>query len=244
VVSDPAVGPPAACTNDAASPCLFTGLDPTVEYRFKVKANGAVVGGQPTGDSDYSALSNPITAGAPNAPSKPTVTVTGLNTVHVDWDAPIGGGRVATYTVASSPSVGAPSGCVNTTATECDFSGLTGGQTYTFTVTAGGHPFWIATQRGSGDTESHAFSTGVTNNGASPGTVTFVVPASAPATLFYQCAFHDPMGGTLTIVSPPPSIPAIGSGALAVLAGLLLAAAAVLLRRRAQKIAAMRSQVQ
>jgi len=138
VVSDPAVGPPAACTNDAASPCLFTGLDPTVEYRFKVKANGAVVGGQPTGDSDYSALSNPITAGAPNAPSKPTVTVTGLNTVHVDWDAPIGGGRVATYTVASSPSVGAPSGCVNTTATECDFSGLTGGQTYTFTVTANG----------------------------------------------------------------------------------------------------------
>jgi hypothetical protein len=92
----------------------------------------------PTGDSDYSALSNPITAGAPNAPSKPTVTVTGLNTVHVDWDAPIGGGRVATYTVASSPSVGAPSGCVNTTATECDFSGLTGGQTYTFTVTANG----------------------------------------------------------------------------------------------------------
>ena len=121
---------------------------------------------------------------------------------------------------------------------------LTRGQTYTFTVTAGGHPFWIATQRGSGDTESHAFSTGVTNNGASPGTVTFVVPASAPATLFYQCAFHDPMGGTLTIVSPPPSIPATGSGALAVLAGLLLAAAAVLLRRRAQKIAAMRSQVQ
>jgi hypothetical protein len=46
VVSDPAVGPPAACTN-AAVTCVFTGLDPTVEYRFKVKANGAVVGGQP-----------------------------------------------------------------------------------------------------------------------------------------------------------------------------------------------------
>jgi hypothetical protein len=138
VVSDPAVGPPAACTNDAASPCLFTGLDPTVEYRFKVKANGAVVGGQPTGDSDYSALSNPITAGAPTAPSKPVVTIAGSGAVHVDWDAPSGGGPVATYTVTSNPAVGPPAACTNIGATECDFDGLTGGTAYTFTVTATG----------------------------------------------------------------------------------------------------------
>src|SRR5258706_16071419 len=73
---------------------------------------------------------------------------------------------------------------------------LTRGQTYSFTVNALGHPFWITTARGAGDTEANAFSQGVTGNGASPGTVTFLVSASAPATLFYQCGFHDPMGGT------------------------------------------------
>ena len=108
---------------------------------------------------------------------------------------------------------------------------LTRGQTYTFTVSAVGHPFWITTARGAGNTDSNAFSDGVTGNGASPGTVTFVVPPSAPATLFYQCAFHDPMGGTLTIVSPPP-VPASGALGLAALGALLLVAAVAVLRRR------------
>jgi hypothetical protein len=124
---------------------------------------------------------------------------------------------------------------------------LTRGQTYTFTVTAIGHPFWIATQRGSGDTESNAFSQGVTGNGASPGTATFVVPASGPATLFYQCSFHDPMGGTLQIVTAtaPAPVPALGPLALVTLTALLsLLGVALLRRRRGQRqnrIAAMRS---
>jgi hypothetical protein len=59
------------------------------------------------------------------------------------------------------------------------------GQTYVFSVTAVGHPFWITTARGAGDTEANAFSDGVTGNGASPGTLPFAVPASAPAMLFY-----------------------------------------------------------
>ncbi|MES1209632.1 MAG: hypothetical protein ABUS79_27155 [Pseudomonadota bacterium] len=100
---------------------------------------------------------------------------------------------------------------------------LTRGQTYTFNVTAVGHPFWIATVRGAGGTESNAFSAGVTNNGASPGTITFAVPTSAPAVLFYQCNYHDPMGGTLAIVSPPPSVPSLGVGALCAVVLVLLA---------------------
>ena len=77
---------------------------------------------------------------------------------------------------------------------------LTKGQTYTFNINVSvgmPHPFWITTARGAGDVSSNAFGVGVTGNGASPGTVTFTVPTSAPATLFYQCSFHDPMGGTL-----------------------------------------------
>jgi len=120
---------------------------------------------------------------------------------------------------------------------------LTRDQTYTFTldIFASGHPFWITTARGAEDAETNQWSLGVTNNGASPGIVTFVVPASAPALLFYQCKFHDPMGGKLNIVSPAASVPSIGPGMLAALAGLLLLIAVVVLRRRGQNtIAAMR----
>lgn len=108
---------------------------------------------------------------------------------------------------------------------------LTRGQTYTFDVNADGHPFWITTARGAGDTESNAYEPGVTGNGPSVGTITFVVPATAPATLYYQCAYHTPMGGTLLIVNPP-SVPSLGRSAVIALAGLLALAAVIHLRRR------------
>jgi hypothetical protein len=74
---------------------------------------------------------------------------------------------------------------------------LTRGATYTFSVNALGHPFFIRTQRvtGTGST----FDTGVTNNGAQSGTLTFVVPQAAPNALFYNCQFHSSMGGTINI---------------------------------------------
>ena len=114
---------------------------------------------------------------------------------------------------------------------------LTKGQTYTFNINVSvgmPHPFWITTVRGAGDVSSNAFSPGVTGNGSSPGTVTFTVPGSAPATLFYQCSFHDPMGGTLNIVAAPSAAPApsLGLWALAALAGLLLLVANARLRVR------------
>jgi hypothetical protein len=118
---------------------------------------------------------------------------------------------------------------------------LTRGQTYTFNVTVSGHPFWIVTGRGAGDVNANQVTNGVTGNGNAPGVVQFVVPSNAPATLFYQCGFHDPMGGQLLIVSPP-SVPSIGIGTTAALAALLLGAALVLLRQKA--MAAMRSQDQ
>jgi len=115
---------------------------------------------------------------------------------------------------------------------------LTKGQTYTFNINVSvgmPHPFWITTARGAGDVSSNAFGVGVTGNGASPGTVTFTVPTSAPATLFYQCSFHDPMGGTLNIVAAPAAAPApaVGLWAWLGLAGLLLLVAVTLLRKRA-----------
>jgi len=73
------------------------------------------------------------------------------------------------------------------------------GRTYTFAVNSPGHPFYIKTVQGA--TAANAYSMGVTGNGTMMGNVTFVVPASAPATLFYDCSIHPAMTGTIQIVN-------------------------------------------
>jgi hypothetical protein len=103
---------------------------------------------------------------------------------------------------------------------------LSRGHTYSFDVNAPGHPFWIKTVQDTGTDNS--FDTGVGNNGISIGTLTFTVPASAPATLYYQCQFHVPMTGVITIVSPP-TVPATTDFTRAILGvGLALLGFAVL----------------
>lgn len=73
------------------------------------------------------------------------------------------------------------------------------GSTYTFNVSATGHPFYIKSVQGTGT--GNAFNTGVTGNGTDSGTITFVVPATAPATLYYNCsAPHPLMTGTIGII--------------------------------------------
>ncbi|ULC59876.1 hypothetical protein MBM09_02585 [Flaviramulus sp. BrNp1-15] len=72
------------------------------------------------------------------------------------------------------------------------------GATYTFSVSTPGHPFLINSVQGTGT--GNAFDDGVTNNGASDGTITFQVPESAPDTLFYNCEFHGSMTGTISII--------------------------------------------
>ena len=70
------------------------------------------------------------------------------------------------------------------------------GEQYIFTNKSGGaNPFKIRVSNG-----GSAYSTGVTNNGASSGNIIFKVPMSAPATLYYQCTSHSGMGNTINIV--------------------------------------------
>lgn len=71
------------------------------------------------------------------------------------------------------------------------------GFTYYFNVAATGHPFWIKTAQVTGT--GSAYTDGVTNNGVESGIVTFTVPFTAPATLYYICQFHGSMTGTITI---------------------------------------------
>jgi hypothetical protein len=69
------------------------------------------------------------------------------------------------------------------------------GETYKFIVNASGHPFQIRVSNG-----GSAYNTGVTNNGQSNATITFIVPMTAPATLYYQCTAHSGMGAVINIV--------------------------------------------
>ena len=76
------------------------------------------------------------------------------------------------------------------------------GATYTFNVTASGHPFYLTTDDGSGfgvGTYAGEYTTGVTGSRTASGTLTFVVPSNAPNMLYYQCANHSAMKGVLVI---------------------------------------------
>jgi hypothetical protein len=81
------------------------------------------------------------------------------------------------------------------------------GETYTFTINANGHPFYIKTVQGAGT--GNAFTNGVTGNGTQVGTVTFTVPLDAPDTLFYDCANHTPMTNRIDVVPEPSALAAI-----------------------------------
>ncbi|HEY7371641.1 MAG TPA: hypothetical protein VIF57_05630 [Polyangia bacterium] len=106
---------------------------------------------------------------------------------------------------------------------------LVRGRTYNFNVNVSGHPFYIATSGSSAGAPQ--WTDGVTNNMVQGGTLTFVVPASAPSTLFYQCSFHNPMSGMLQI-SNPPSVPGLSPVFGVALGAVLLVLAVALLRRR------------
>ena len=68
------------------------------------------------------------------------------------------------------------------------------GDTLTFNVNASGHPFLIKNNSGTGTSNQ---ASGVTNNGAETGTVTWTPTVSA--TYYYQCQYHSGMNGTITI---------------------------------------------
>ena len=71
---------------------------------------------------------------------------------------------------------------------------LARGQNYEFVNNMGAHPFEIRESNG-----GNAFSTGITNNAVSNGTLRFEVPYIAPNTLYYQCTSHAGMGGTIVV---------------------------------------------
>ena len=81
------------------------------------------------------------------------------------------------------------------------------GQTYTFNISALGHPFefWD-------DTFSSTYTDGVTGTPTDNGQITFVVPGTAPNTLKYRCQNHFNMQGTINVLDQSTDIGGLVTG--------------------------------
>ena len=83
-----------------------------------------------------------------------------------------------------------------------DIEAMYRGGTYTFNLNVTGHPFYLTTDDGTNWTQGGyvgEYTSGVTGSRTEVGTLTFTVPADAPDTLYYQCANHSGMKGTIHI---------------------------------------------
>lgn len=167
-----------AATNDVITVgCIaaFANSDPNPEHKRNFSCAGPRVDVWAPGDYIMGAYANaPYSSAAVVDPRSP-------------------GPGSGTYTVTNS---GASAYIINSSSNPT--LTLKRGGTYTFNVSASGHPFWIKTAQVTGT--GSAYNTGVTNNGTQSGTITFTVPEDAPSTLYYICQFHGSMVGTINVV--------------------------------------------
>ena len=76
------------------------------------------------------------------------------------------------------------------------------GGTYTFNISATGHPFYLTTDNGTSFVAGGfvgEYTNGVIGSRSENGTLTITVPADAPDTLYYQCGNHASMIGVITV---------------------------------------------
>ncbi|WP_433302262.1 fibronectin type III domain-containing protein [Actinoplanes sp. CA-030573] len=141
VTPSPATGnlSPATCTvNSPTTQCAFEGLENGTAYTFTVTAHNNA------GDQT-SAASAPIVSQLPDKPGTPAVTLGDApGKVSLSWTPATGGGTVTNYVVTADPADGGSAGTqdagcgANLAAPSCVITGLTPGDTYTFTVSAVG----------------------------------------------------------------------------------------------------------
>ena len=122
--------------------------------------------------------------------------ISGANLTNLPADTPTNSDIQVVYTVTANGSSAYRFGGngIVSTADNPDVY-LIRGLKYRFINNSGGsHPFQIRESSG-----GSAYSSGVTNNGASSGNIDFQVPYSAPSHLYYQCTAHGGMVGNLYI---------------------------------------------
>ena len=106
-----------------------------------------------------------------------------------------------TYTVANSGS-GAYTFTGTASGSNPQLGPVYRGGTYTFNVSASGHPLYLTTDNGtnySAGTYFGEYTTGVTGSRTDNGTLTWIVDSSTPDVLYYQCGNHSPMKGTIVV---------------------------------------------
>jgi len=122
--------------------------------------------------------------------------ISGANLTNLPSDTPSNSDIQVAYTVTANGTSAyrfAGNGVVST-ADNPDLY-LIRGQKYRFINNSGGsHPFQIRASSG-----GSAYSTGVTNNGASSGNIDFAPTYDSPAQLVYQCTNHGGMVGNIYI---------------------------------------------
>ena len=122
--------------------------------------------------------------------------ISGANLTNLPSDTPSNSDIQVAYTVTANGASAyrfAGNGVVST-ADNPDLY-LIRGQKYRFINNSGGsHPFQIRVSNG-----GSAYSTGVTNNGASSGNIDFAPTYDSPAQLVYQCTSHGGMVGNIYI---------------------------------------------
>lgn len=87
---------------------------------------------------------------------------------------------------------------------------LVRGCTYTFNISAGGHPFVIKTVREAGS--DNAYDNGIVGNRTEIGTMTWTVQLSTPNVLYYVCEIHSAMSAPINFIDAPPEPPLFASG--------------------------------
>jgi hypothetical protein len=125
----------ATCTSSSTS-CTITGLSVGQTYTFSVVAANIYGSGPSSGVSPPVTITAPTGVG-PSAPTGVTATaIPGTESVTVYWSAANpNGGTITGYTATASPG---GQNCSTTGALFCTITGLTQGQTYTFSVVAYG----------------------------------------------------------------------------------------------------------
>jgi hypothetical protein len=123
-------------TNATTLSQAFTGLSPTTNYRFTVKATNAI------GTSAASPSTSLVPAGVPAKPDSITFVSAGSGSITVSYTAPVsnGGSAITGYLVqAFTPSITSAviSSCQsNATTFTCTVTGLTNGVRYELRVFA------------------------------------------------------------------------------------------------------------
>ena len=193
----------------AVYPYIFTGLSPNTSYTFTVQSvNASGTGSTSVQSAARFTLPNPVTLSGTDVGG--VFTSIAQTQMTVNWNAPVGG--ASTYNVTCTGTGGSTQTGVS--ATSASFTGLTPGNSYTFTITAvnsAGISSTVTTNAvqtlspalAAAPTLSAATKTSiVVTFGAANGATSYLVTSSPASTTTTQALAS---GGTFTDLNPNTS---------------------------------------